>query len=91
MKNIIYLLAISIIGLHSCAKEMSKKEIRQESAISPNFVDIVSESGLNDFLLNTTNRNWRDLDNFYLGSVKKYQNRPEINNFKCAEIGRAHV
>lgn len=85
MKNT-FLLFLLLSCLAACTKETNRKEINQRPVATPEFVDIVSESGLNDFVIFRNDRTWRDLDVFYQSSVEKYKERTEINNLKCAAI-----
>lgn len=65
---------------------VAQNEPTQSSAIPSEFIDIVSDSGLNDFFLHTSGRIWKDLDAFYQSNFEKHSDNPYFFNFKFATI-----
>lgn len=86
MKNNVTLLFFIMVLLSSCSKESNKKDTQPYQSETPEFFDIILESGLNDYVISRNDRTWKDLDVFYQNSILKYKERKEIDNLKCATI-----
>lgn len=75
------MLLLLIAGLGACMKESNVKQTTDQTAI-PNKVDIVTESGLKNYLSLPPNTSWQDLDAFYKERIEKYHDRPDLSRFK---------
>lgn len=88
MKKALFLLLLITMGIIACVKDSNIKKSNKKLTdieASESF-DIVAQSGLREYLSVSPNTTWQDLDVFYLRSIEKYHDRPDLDNFKCAAI-----